>query len=85
MLVNMYTYIKQVEAGDEAKREKQLSDFFELNAFQLGEEGLVVKTLDGHYEVRCVLWRRSVVAGCLLSALDVHDDDPVSVTLFRCD
>lgn len=42
----------QVEAGDEAKREEQLAAYFELKAIQMGEEGLVVKTLDGHYEVR---------------------------------
>lgn len=40
-----------MEAGDEAKREEQLTAYFELKAIQMGEEGLVVKTLDGHYEV----------------------------------
>lgn len=42
----------QVLAGDEKERLKQLSDFFDANAVQLNEEGLVIKDLHGHYEVK---------------------------------
>lgn len=41
-----------MEAGDENERKKQLGDFFETVAYQLNEEGLVVKDLKGHYEVQ---------------------------------
>lgn len=41
-----------MEAGDENERKKQLADFFETVAYQLNEEGLVVKDLKGHYEVQ---------------------------------
>lgn len=39
----------QVEAGIESERKKQLADFFDRNAIQLNEEGLVVKDLSGPY------------------------------------
>ncbi len=35
------------------ERKKKLDECFEQRAIRLGEEGLVVKDLYGHYVVRC--------------------------------